>query len=295
MNSGHKKIEVSIIVPVNGTQNDFNNLVSWIETVSSYGIEVLLILDLFSVSGKTNAVVSLEAKMRECGVRVLEGSWGNPGGPRNLGLQYAKKDWIQFVDSDDLPLIEKIADFIINNDLDDKKAIIFDFEIQDIQTNLSIRKRLSRDDFSKALITLGIAPGIWRMVFRREFLGLAKFPELRWGEDQAFLSNFDFKEKDILIAGTLGYIYMNGSPQQITKVNNYSHDLSVALNIIKSHSQNLLNSTMVLKISYTLFRSGSAFQKISALGRIIVNLCLHPVMSAKIGRLWFEFSKEGKQ
>lgn len=94
-----KNPHISIIVPVYNVEEYLNQCVVSILGQTFTNFEVILIDD---GSEDNSGHICEEFAKKDERVRVFHKVNGGVSSARNLGLRYAKGDWICFVDSDDL-------------------------------------------------------------------------------------------------------------------------------------------------------------------------------------------------
>ena len=109
---------VSIIVPVYNTKNELPRCLSSILMQTYFNLEILLVDD-----GSTDGSGQIcdEYATNDKRIRVIHKTNGGAASARNVGLDYAKGDYIGFVDSDDfidLNMYQSMLDNCINNKCD---------------------------------------------------------------------------------------------------------------------------------------------------------------------------------
>lgn len=94
-----KRIAVSVIVPVFGTEDCFDRVMGSVMNQTMRNIEIIVVNDCSP--GNINALVGhyLKADPRIKYVQTAENT--GAGGARNLGMKYASGEYLMFMDSDD--------------------------------------------------------------------------------------------------------------------------------------------------------------------------------------------------
>lgn len=92
------KPDVSIIIPVHNVEQYLSRCIDSVLSQTFANWELLLVDD-----GSTDKSSSLcdEYKLKDVRIRVFHKENGGVSSARNMGLDYAKGEWISFVDSDD--------------------------------------------------------------------------------------------------------------------------------------------------------------------------------------------------
>lgn len=136
----------------------------------------------------------LNAKTHE---KFIIGKFGSPGLARNAGLDECQSDYIIFWDVDDEPNVKgtiSLLNYVISNEGD-----------------VGVGNWVFRDSPDKlqgiSPLSVGISPGIWRFLFRREFIRDLRFSPLKWGEDQLFILQTLAKSPKILACESAVYAY----------------------------------------------------------------------------------------
>jgi glycosyltransferase involved in cell wall biosynthesis len=199
-------------------------------------------------------------------VILIQGVFGNPGSARNAGLEIATGDWVGFWDSDDTPNIKNIIEAIkIAQQYDE--ILVGNFSVIDVKTmeeRIPIKK-------VNGINSVAMNPGIWRMVFRRSTISHMRFPSLRMGEDQVFLSRLNFGIRRLRFFESIFYQYNLGSSSQLTKSKLALKDLPMASILILDHAKNtqrkqsLFDLQLVFRQQITIIKMGDFRLKLSIL------------------------------
>jgi hypothetical protein len=100
-------------------------------------------------------------------------------------------------------------------------------------------------------------PGIWRMAFKRDFIGESKFMEIKMGEDQLFVFELLNKHPNISFSKIPVYRYVLYEAAQLTRSPDAISDLPIALaECIKMYKNSNSKSLLVgiYKQSITIFK-----------------------------------------
>lgn len=209
---------LSAVMPVGNFEENSEQILKIVDGFCVTDCELILILD--SQSQSTFEFLQSYLKEKRLGnVLIKQSKCKNPGGSRNLGLQFAKGDWIVFWDSDDSPNLNRVIGTIKNTKEDDSDIMIFNYEKQLIfEKNRKIRSKLN-------LNSVALNPGIWRFAFRKSFIDDISFNSFRLGEDQVFLCKIFARNPIILLSDINVYTYMVGVPNQLTSIRSLMLDL----------------------------------------------------------------------
>ena len=221
---------LSAIVPITNMAGKLGFLKSWLEESSRYDLQVILVHDYRDLETK----IELELIVNNLvlpRLKLVHGEFGNPGKARNIGLELATGDWIAFWDSDDLPqlanIFSRMEEKYLSADVLIGRYQVFNVQDQSIQYSDAIAPNMS---------SVEINPGIWRMIFWRSSIADSRFPSLRMGEDQVFLSSIKLSELSKKFYPEVFYQYNVGNSFQLTNSNSAMFDLPVATKLILEHA-----------------------------------------------------------
>jgi hypothetical protein len=247
-----------------------SQITSWMLTSLNYPIQVIIVHDI--------ADLITGAELRELirynklfNVIFIEGKYRSPGLARNAGIERATGDWYAFWDSDDNPFIENVMLALMETSFDDEIVI----------GKFNIRNYLKDSVRSDSIITtsfksIAMNPGVWRMVFRSRIVHEVRFTNLRSGEDQVFLSQINFVEKNLKYDPKVFYEYGIEQDSQLTSSIQSLRDLPFASELILKNAikdtGDMLFFDLILMIrqQITLLRRGSFSLKLQAIYFIII-------------------------
>jgi glycosyltransferase involved in cell wall biosynthesis len=263
MKNHSEKILLSAIVPIGNMAGQLEFLESWIQYVREYSLEIILVHDqTFLNVGPELQELSQSANSSK--VILLQGIYGDPGSARNAGLEIATGDWVGFWDSDDSPDIENIFAAIKTSQEKDE-ILVGNFSVFDIKT-MEYRSPIKN---GSGIDSVAMNPGIWRMAFRRHTISDTKFPSLRMGEDQVFLSHLNFGIRKLRFIESIFYQYNLGGSSQLTKSRIALRDLPLASTIILEHAkktqgkQSIFDMQMFFRQQITIIKNGDYLLKLS--------------------------------
>jgi glycosyltransferase involved in cell wall biosynthesis len=194
-------VKVSVVIPVYNTGEDLSRCVDSVLAQSLDDYEVIFVDD-GSTDGTGKRLDALETAHERVRVIHLTGT-GGPGGPRNLGVDTARGDYVYFLDDDDWlgpEALERMHAMALRNDSD----IVIGKMIGHGRRvpRLMFKRDRDRADILEDHL-LGILTA--HKLFRREFLTehRIRFPEgpVRL-EDHQFVMEAYFRARTISVLGT---------------------------------------------------------------------------------------------
>ncbi len=205
-----EEILLSIIVPVSRMSGRLENLKSWIAMVNSHKVEIILVHDVqdLQTDGELEEIV---AAFPDKNIRLERGYWGYPGGPRNLGIEKCRAEWIIFWDSDDIGYVEQVLPEIELAE-SETNFIVGQFDMIDYLTKTNCGTVSNTTSIS----SLFFNPGLWRIAIRRKAILGIFFGSERMGEDQIFLAEIGIVNSKIRYSERKFYTYFRNFPNQLT-------------------------------------------------------------------------------
>jgi glycosyltransferase involved in cell wall biosynthesis len=227
---------VSIIMPIYNAEKYLRESLDSIVPQLDSKAELILVND----GSKDNSLkICLEYAEREKQIRIINKENGGVSEARNVGIANAKRQYILFVDADDL--LEKDALAEIMRELKRKKypdLLMWGFRsigggkaFNDINTLRAHPEGFDPREFLSHLISIEknarIIGVIWRCAFKRSLLdnnGVRFITNLKMAEDYKFLLDAAFFAKHIDTLGKELYVYRtsNGSVTEKYKSNIHS-------------------------------------------------------------------------
>lgn len=218
--------KLSIVVPVRNMNGKLKNLNSWIDEALAMDFEVILVEDT-SNRIFTSELDEIVATRNHENLKKVSGDFGDPGSARNAGKLVSSGKWIAFWDADDRGIPKELFKILSNRDLE-SDLIVFSSETREWNTDSLISEN-HIDSHSGDILQLAKRPGVWRMVFRSNFIENTFFPPYKMAEDQVFLARVLHDEPDIKFIDEIVYSYFVKVPEQLTSSDKAIKDLGLAI------------------------------------------------------------------
>lgn len=215
---------LSVIIPISKMSGRLQNLNHTISNIAlENGIQIILVHDVQDENtGPELDQIVRSYKNRQ--ITLVEKFIGSPGGARNLGLEYARGTWVNFVDSDDIYFPSNLVEILRSIESTNASAVISNYETVD-----SVTKSVVLHEHQENLTRVALRPGIWRWTFNAAFIGDTRFSNLSMGEDQKFLYEFCKEKQKILFDNQIVYRYTINQELQLTNQKKSKQDLSQVL------------------------------------------------------------------
>ena len=180
-------MKLSIIIPYYNTLEYTGELLDTLAPQIKKSVEVILIDDGSEVPFKTGYEW----------VKVIRTKRTNPATARNKGLEVAKGEYIQFIDSDDL-VSDDFVESILGAIKEDTDMIEFSWmSLNSGRFNV----RLSQDERCKM-------PGVVLRTFKRSYIGETRFNEKKDAtEDEDFSRRLGYLTEDVSVTVIPEYMY----------------------------------------------------------------------------------------
>jgi len=219
---------LSLVVPLRNITGKSKNLERWLGSSELCKIEVILVEDIDDPS-TTQVLNDLMNHLGSAQVKLISAKFGSPGAARNAGKAIAKGKWIAFWDADDRGYPEVAVDVLGIEQVDTTvDIIVFSFETRDWNSD-AILSREHVDSSESNLDDIASNPGIWRMIFKAEFIKNLDFPNYRMAEDQVFLARVNNQNPRTRFVDRVVYTYYRSVPGQLTTSISAVSDLSQSI------------------------------------------------------------------
>ncbi len=279
-----KVIKLSAIMPIKNYFQHKANIEKIIQDSVSMGIELILVLD--QETGQAFEDLTALLKMLKVQGLVTTSVSGNPGGARNAGVVCATAEWVTFWDCDDRPQISEIFEMILGSKVTDKEVLVGSYQCKSHKDEDSKNHILDENNWK---IDLGLNPGIWRFVFRRDFISAIRFPDAKMGEDQVFLQRVLNKEPRVFFSQVVTYVYRTNVPNQLTGEQANLIDLVQINETMKDEfnpqsTYSIVVRTMIIRQLLTLFKSENLgnFTRLSYFAKAIIFLTKNPRIAVSL-------------
>ncbi len=213
-------MKLSIIIPVYHTEETLPRCVDSILSQSYTEYEILLVDD---GSGKPCDQLCEDYGRNDGRIRVVHQTHGGLSRARNMGLQYAKGEYVTFIDSDDRiepGTLERVMSILAAHpeyDLVEYGAFVH-FANQGRQHVLRLGNHVYHNMYDYWLTGKAYAHAYaWNKVFRRALFQGLSFPEGRSFEDVGILPSL-LKRCKTVATTTAGLYYYYDNPHGITRM-----------------------------------------------------------------------------
>jgi glycosyltransferase involved in cell wall biosynthesis len=218
--------KLSIVVPIKNMDGKLKNLKSWIDEALLLNCEVILVEDISNLTFTTELDHLMVARTHG-NLKKVTGEFGNPGSARNAGKEMARGEWIAFWDSDDVGFPEKALK-VLSNVNQETDLIVFSSETREWSSGKIVGEN-HINSVSSNISQVAGHPGLWRMIFKTQFIASLSFPPFRMAEDQVFLAKVIHKTPEIIFCDEIIYSYFLNVPGQLTSSIEAIADLELAI------------------------------------------------------------------
>lgn len=194
-------MKLSIIIPYYNTQGFTDELLKTLEPQMKRSVEVILVDDGSETPFKTDYEW----------VKVIRTKRTNPATARNKGLEVAKGDYIQFIDSDDL-----ISDDFVESILGAVKedTDIIEYSWRSLNSG-RFNVRLAQGERCKM-------PGVVLRTFKRSYIGDTRFNEKKDAtEDEDFSRRLGYLTEPVSVTTITQFLYFYRDDVQGSNVKSY--------------------------------------------------------------------------
>lgn len=202
---------LTIVIPVKSDGRDVSRLGDFIERIH---VRTIIVQD--GMHPKTNSELESFMELDNERIFLIKGNFGSPGFSRNAGLDLTETDFVMFFDSDDIyPSNEVIDQFVLAAETEAADIFAGQYHVQQYLRNES--RLVGVPSRLEDLLLDNV--GIWRMIFKRDFVrthGL-RFEKILMGEDLLFILDCLALRPKFSTYSSPVYTYIMGDPSQATK------------------------------------------------------------------------------
>lgn len=266
---------LSAVIPIHKMSGKLEPLKKWTREAMNQSIQLILIHD-FGDQETESELIDLVNSVNSDQIKLISGKFGSPGAARNQGLAEIKTEYFCFWDCDDEPDVRAFAKMAgearrLNAEIAvGKFTRTSDGKIPGVFRNRSSLNLVDRVAFN---------PGIWRMVFQTSQIGIYRFENLKWAEDQLFLSDIKFADRNVFEFQDSVYLYNNensssltNNPQNASYLLPSIEKLLQTINSNDSRKLRAFNAILVLRQTMTLLKRGDLILKWKGLNQLFMLL-----------------------
>lgn len=264
---------VSVIIPLYNRKHLISRCVKSVCDQTYTNLEIIVVDD-----GSTDEPDDvLEKLAKDSRIRILRKPNGGVSSARNMGLDSAVGEYVQFVDSDDFLLASAIERCVVVCEKEQAEGVVYGFAKQTCDTKESRDYTLLfKEECVASVMERGLLCGPVNKLFRRSKLQELRFIEnISMGEDFIFnLSYFSECEKTVLLHAHLYYIYREDCQSLSCRYNpNGFNDVKAQISTVNAYLSTPRERTTVDKLKRYLWgcyagwmrkvcdRSGLPFRK----------------------------------
>ncbi|MDL2211881.1 glycosyltransferase [Erysipelotrichaceae bacterium OttesenSCG-928-M19] len=217
---------VSFIIPAYNAEGHIRKCLASIAKQTSRDFELIIVND-GSTDSTAHILDEFKANNRDLDIKIFTTENQGHALARNYGIAKASKEYIWFVDADDVLYDEKsLAKTIADLEKETPDIMIFsvfetDYKYRNKVWNYSIRKRVT--NIKKKPRLFFMQNWSWNKPIKRSFLletGIL-FPDLKMFEDIYFFVDLYQKAKTIYITNEIRYIYVKHPNALTSSLNNF--------------------------------------------------------------------------
>lgn len=212
------------------------------------GLRINFVMDFAFCAGTPKVPLNI----RQPRERVFSGNFASPGAARNEAIKSCDSPYLCFWDIDDFPRPREYMSLIHQMRESNADVGIGKWNFVGERTNPRGNRATDVANF----------PGVWRFIFRRDFVKDLSFTELNWGEDQLYLMEVFSRNPKVELYDKVLYQYSKYSPGSLTSKSYHVVDLFKAnkdgMKLVKRMrgSFRLCGEVMLLRQVYSIFRYG---------------------------------------
>lgn len=247
--------EISVIVPVYNAEKYLYRCIDSILEQTFTNFELLLVDD---GSSDNSGIICDEYACKDSRIRVFHKENGGVSSARNIGLDYARGNWIAFVDSDDYVYPSFLATYmdLCNNGVDlCILGVVPDY-------SLSVEYKITKasidyiGDLQSALFLFAdcqMFGALWNKLLKKSIIEeyqLRLNEEYKYREDEEFLLRYMLHVKKIASTIKEEYVYIVPSLYKYNNINNLHTIISMYSSIVNIYrgSSNVVTDSYQIEL-----------------------------------------------
>ena len=206
---GYLMPKISIIVPVYNVEKYLSKCLDSLVNQTLKDIEIIIVND--GSPDSSQSIIDSYVVNYPTLIKSYIKENGGQGSARNLGLEYAKGEYISFVDSDDwldLDALEKMYNIAIKNNSDIVICDMVDYYEDGTKKIFNCTKYNS---------VYTVTPSACNKIFKKEIIGNIRFLNKLWYEDFNFTTKILLSNPQISVISGL---YYNCHARNLSTMNN---------------------------------------------------------------------------
>lgn len=209
---------ISVIVPVYNVEKYLDKCVESIVNQTYKELEIILVDD-----GSTDNCPAMcdEWAKKDSRIKVIHKENGGLSNARNVGLDFAKGEYITFVDSDDYLFNQSLEKMLkaleeYEADISMVSSISVDHKGNVLSENILLRNAVYFGEEIVEEFVIPLNTSVWNKMFRSNCIDNYKFPSGKvHGEDLVFFTQLIGQKTKLVTTDYIGYCYKK-NPNSIT-------------------------------------------------------------------------------
>jgi glycosyltransferase involved in cell wall biosynthesis len=274
-NLAEQSVLLTVVVPVGKMENRLGDLFEWIESSRDFPIKIILVHDQSGdLTGEQ--LRNFLSKRMYPRVKLMSGSFGNPGQTRNAGMTEVNSEWVTFWDSDDLPRVENFLEMVSSADSENADCAVGCFETSVSSMRSQVKKFELQRSGQAIYDSIAMNPGIWRWAFKVGIVNGAEFLPFRMGEDVCFLAGIKIADQKTYFSSEVVYTYFLGNEGQLTGSKENLKDLNFSIKYLvdqfpqSSASMRRFLSILLCRQAITVLLRANRTSKVQLIKQLIL-------------------------
>jgi len=211
INCQHRK-KISIIIPLFNAENYISDCINSIFSQTSDKYELIIINDGSTDSSISKCADLIRNKKNAC---LLQQNNSGPNVARNLGLTYARGEYVIFIDADDIIESNTVEKLLVAIEKYNPDFINYGFDFFENGTNkimkkshFSVTSLYGHQIFCDSLLGKNIAAVCWNKCYKKSIIDenhLEFIPDKKHGRDTMFTWEFAYASKSTIFIKDILY------------------------------------------------------------------------------------------
>jgi glycosyltransferase involved in cell wall biosynthesis len=256
---------LTIVVPIRNMEGRMLSLQQWLQEANSEAFQIIVVCNA-STDNTFGELHDTKSQYDLKNLEVISSDILGAGLARQTGLENTTSEYILFWDSDDYGDIRQLNE-LLKRIHESSEMIICQYKVKREDTQEVVSPKEISGNLKSNLNFFARNPGLWRIVFKTDFVKNCKFGTSNMGEDQVFIADVLSHDPVIEFSDSVIYEYHLGVNGQLTSRKDLFGGISNSLSEIRDlvarpKCANLEAITVqFLSLAVTLGRKGSIKEK----------------------------------
>ncbi len=219
--------KLTIVVPIKNMEGRMLSLQQWLQEANFEALRTIVVCNS-STDNTLRELQHIKSQYELQNLEIIDSDASGAGLARQIGLENTTSEYILFWDSDDYGYIRQLNEALELVNIS-SEMIICRYETKRVETQEVSSPKEQAEHLESKLNSFARNPGIWRVIFKTDFVKECKFGSSNMGEDQVFIADVLSRNPIIEFSDSIIYQYHIGVSGQLTSRKEFLGGISSSL------------------------------------------------------------------